>query len=86
MADGGSPMLSRPRKPPVKMFLPVGSLRFTHLHHRGDTRLNLSPLSLSLPPLSLSLSPSHQLKLRMSFMKQLLRKVRSLSPRGAVTL
>ena len=25
------PMLSRPRNPPLKMFLPEGSLRFTHL-------------------------------------------------------
>ena len=25
------PMLSSPRKPPEKMFLPIGSLRFTHL-------------------------------------------------------
>ena len=57
MADGGSPMLSRPRKPPVKMFLPVGSLRFTHLHHRGETCLTSHPSPSPSPPPLLSLSP-----------------------------
>ena len=44
-------MLSRPRNPPVKMFLPVGSFLFTHLGEENPHTLT--------PPHSHTLTRSH---------------------------